>query len=429
MSAADQNLLVDFINSGKGVYWEGTNIASDHESTTLWNMFGASNVGTGPDNGDVVNLIGNANTFADGLTFGYSPYGEYSNARVNRLNVTDGTALLDSDNSFTRVVYNDTGAGRVIASTIIFGGIYNEDVVSTRSNLMASYLSYLLNIDIPVAWTSEEMIDFETLLPGTETMQTLYLRNLGMEMLELSDIQLSGSNFVYQGEESYSLDFGHYVELPVIFPCDVEGEFSEILSINTNDPDNPLINVSVTGSCYSAPQISVDASDFNVSVGMGNSMETSLTISNTGGGYLDYYIETLNVTRGSGGPDNFGYTWIDSNDPEGPVYEWFDISTIGIDGELSGVDDYITVELPIPFPFYGEMRSEIKISTNGYLTFGNDPVDHSNDPIPFAMDPNDYIAAIWDDLRTSGESMLYTYFDEDNNRFIIQYQDCTVNAM
>lgn len=424
MSATDQTALVNFINSGKGVYWEGTNIASDHNSTELWNLFGASYTGTGPDTGDVMSLTGNANTFADGMEFNYSPYGEYPNARVNRISATDGIALLDSDNGFSRVVYNDTGAGKVIASTIIFGALYNQDVVSTRANLMASYLSFILDKEEPTLWASDSAIDFGTLLPENGQTINLYIRNLGLDVLEISDILIDGNDFTYDGASNYDLPFGQIADIPIYFPCTTEGEFSSQLTINSNDPVNPTRIFDISGSCYSVAQIQVDPQNLAFEVGIGSSVESEFTITNTGGGYLDYFIETLAMeTHGRGGPDAYGYTWIDSNDPDGPQYEWFDISSLGIDGELSGVDNYIIADIPIPFPFYGEIRDQVKISTNGYITFGNDPVDHSNDQIPFSMDPDDFIAPLWDDLRTVDESVLYTYFDVESDRFIIQYQD------
>ena len=130
------------------------------------------------------------------------------------------------------------------------------------------------------------------------------------------------------------------------------------------------------------------------------------------------------IKLGAGGPDEFGYEWIDSNEPGGPTFDWVDISGDGTEVTL-GDDDGTTIPLPFEFEFYGETKTDISISSNGYLTFGGDDSDLSNDEIPNSGEPNDLIALYWDDLdpgnSDGGGGSIYHYHDSDNNRFIIQY--------
>ena len=125
-----------------------------------------------------------------------------------------------------------------------------------------------------------------------------------------------------------------------------------------------------------------------------------------------------NQSRGSGGPDLFGYTWVDSNEPGGPVFNWVDITGSGTPITLTD-DDYATVNLPFGFEFYGAVKTQVKISSNGYLTFGGDGTDYSNDPIPGSTDPNDFIAPFWDDLNpTLGGTIHYL---AENTRLVVQF--------
>ena len=75
------------------------------------------------------------------------------------------------------------------------------------------------------------------------------------------------------------------------------------------------------------------------------------------------------VITDAGGPDNFGYTWIDSDEQGGPTYEWVDISSIGVPLTLGDDDNQGPFDLGFDFSFYGNDFSSLYICSNGFLSF------------------------------------------------------------
>ena len=66
---------------------------------------------------------------------------------------------------------------------------------------------------------------------------------------------------------------------------------------------------------------------------------------------------------------------------------------------LTGDDASLNVTLPFAFPFYGALRTNVNISTNGVLSFGAPVTAFENAPLPdAALAPNGVILAFWDDL-------------------------------
>ena len=123
-----------------------------------------------------------------------------------------------------------------------------------------------------------------------------------------------------------------------------------------------------------------------------------------------------------GGPDAFGYTWVDSDEPGGPTFEWVDISGTGRSVSLSD-DANRQVTLPWAFPFYGTDRTAMFVSSNGFLSFdGRGASEYTNDPIPDTSAPNALIAPYWDDLNPSLGGRIYTQ-DMGDGRFVVQYQE------
>src|SRR5690554_1654066 len=107
------------------------------------------------------------------------------------------------------------------------------------------------------------------------------------------------------------------------------------------------------------------------------------------------------------GPDQFGYTFLTSNDSLGPTYQWFDITSSG--GKVHGLgDDNFSIPIPISsFKFYAYQPSYLYVGSNGYVAFNPTNIASTGvgfPAIPSPGKPNGFIAPLLCDLTFSGNN-------------------------
>lgn len=163
------------------------------------------------------------------------------------------------------------------------------------------------------------------------------------------------------------------------------------------------------------------------------------------------YVSEVVIRESSGGPDSFGYRYIDSNEPLGPEYDWIEISETGTSTIMYGVDafhgdDNFSEPIPLSFdfPFYGSNYSSAYVDINGeilladnswYTNFpssgwgGDGNMFNYMYPIPGYTQMPGLIAVYWDDLQAdegTGDVYFqsfgtaperYTVFQWDSLRF------------
>ena len=147
------------------------------------------------------------------------------------------------------------------------------------------------------------------------------------------------------------------------------------------------------------------------------------------GGQDRYHGPARAAADTSVGPDSAGYIATDSDTPGGPVFQWFDISTIGTlvtDWSRGGGtpdDGFLVVPLPWSFPFYGSTYDSLKIVTNGWLGFQTLSlnVDYGNSAIPSVSEPNLALYPFWDDMDLTSSGVVHYYNDSTNQRFVVQW--------
>ncbi|HYV94286.1 MAG TPA: T9SS type A sorting domain-containing protein [Chitinophagales bacterium] len=112
-------------------------------------------------------------------------------------------------------------------------------------------------------------------------------------------------------------------------------------------------------------------------------------------------IFTAKIFAGTGGPDLFGYTWKDSNEPDGPAYNWIDITAFpnATQVKLLG-DDNSRGPFPLNFNFhyYWYDVNQFWVGSNGYILFQDGQLASPFSAFANSALPNDVIGAFCNDL-------------------------------
>ncbi|MBN2425892.1 MAG: S8 family serine peptidase [Calditrichaceae bacterium] len=266
----------------------------------------------------------------------------------------------------------------------------------------------------------------------------------------LQNINITSDNNVFElSQELINLPAYENATLEITYiPANVQN-YTATLTCSYSDS---IKYITISGSADYLPNIEISPDHFKFELSSNDSSEQVLTISNTGtvdlswnisgqltsnlavDVYPQHYYQPISknspdsrigkqVLTNSGGPDGFGYAWLDSDEENGLTFEWIDISSTGI--EINGFsDDNFVGPYPVgfEFPFYGDSYEEFYIGSNGLVGFGQAEgyQNPNNYPIPRELSPNNFIAWFWDDLAPNNANVFYQSFDD---YLVIQFQD------
>ena len=199
------------------------------------------------------------------------------------------------------------------------------------------------------------------------------------------------------------------------------------------DPDNTgtLVLDGTDAVDIPDPALTYDVDSFAFELSAGESMVETINVINSGEpeSILLYNFNTSPFESPSGGPDNDGTFWADSNNEPGLSYDWIDISDIGTLYNFSNNDDAgNSIDIGFDFEFYNQNYSQCIISPNGWVGFGNDNNAWDNQEIPNSSAPSPAIFGFWDDLNPVNDNCNdycsgNVYYHSNDDRMVIWFNE------
>ena len=419
-----------------------------------------SNNELGPDNIDALGFPGNWLLRADGFTeIEGEPGVRPLPADAVTVEPSEGTVTPGGEQELAITFNGNVDPGPYTGSIRILNNDPLQSVLDVPVDL-------LVDAGPPEIALNPESLTFDDLLVGNSNTLTFEISNAGGNPLIIDSVASDSEDFIVEDDLAFDVR-EDTVDVSVTFAPTAVGSRSGTITLQTNIGEDETVTLPVEGEGLEPPALALNPEVLQSVQQPDTQEQVELTVANNGesGSTLEYSFPTFaaqnvlsqpgvepnNTSRvfgtrsfekgeephagqghpvqlGAGGPDNFGYRWIDSNEFGGPSFEWVDISEDG--EELENItDDFVgtpsvEVELPFEFPFYGDTKTSVRVDNNGFLFFDSPSGNYFiNQEIPTAGAPDGMVAPFWTDLNPDAGGAIYVYDDSENDRFIVQYDE------
>jgi subtilisin family serine protease len=124
---------------------------------------------------------------------------------------------------------------------------------------------------------------------------------------------------------------------------------------------------------------------------------------------------------GRGGPDAWGYQWIDSDEPGGPLFQWADIVGRGVQLFMGDDENQGDYDIGFTFPFYGNFFNTMRICSNGWISPTNFGINYWHGCFPDFGGPENLIAPFQDDMNFNDGGEFWYYSTPDS--FVVSWID------
>ena len=272
-------------------------------------------------------------------------------------------------------------------------------------------------------------IDFGSVFRTSELVVPVTVRNTGRNDLNITGATFAGTSGMTVGTELPAvLKPGLALDLLVTVPTETEGALADKLTVATDAGDT---EVSIHGTVIGTPVVELSLNALDETVLSGTPLAKTLEVSNTGNEDLTYTVtgdELVNAAVPEKADAAVSYSYRQAVDGK-CAFDWIDI-TADPEAEQHAFryyneHDWIAVDLPFQFPFYGKKYSRIYIYNTGFVSF-TERHDDRLWPEPPAAFPNEtvytnLIAPYWGLHSMNTTKTAGTYHKVSEHQAVISF--------
>ncbi len=154
------------------------------------------------------------------------------------------------------------------------------------------------DIIIPITFTvtgipeinADTLVEFGSVEIGNTKEDIFWLRNVGTDVLNITDITNGLSVFTVESK-SFSIEPGDSTSIEVYFAPELTQLYEDTLEISSNDATDPIVKLALNGTGLEPPVASINITKIDTSLFSGATATYKLVIQNTGSTDLNWEID------------------------------------------------------------------------------------------------------------------------------------------